>query len=102
MIWSIPESLAAAISPHLDDAVFGSAGFVQAHRGAFVVTVMAGRPAPGRLTDWDGKCGFPADFPVDIEAKRRAVDAYASQLKGLGDLTDDAYSPERYWTMMRT
>lgn len=220
LIWGIPQNLAAAISPHLDDAVLGCAGFVQAHRGAFVVTVMAGRPAPGRLTDWDGKCGFhegddvvrsrrredenalrllgarpvwldfldhqyapeapvaevaaalahasrdfdpvaiplglghgdhlvtaaacrevarlqpskawfvyedviyrrtvggtdaalaglraerfvlePADFPVDMGAKRRAIDAYASQLTGLGDLTDDAYRPERYWTMMRT
>ena len=216
----IADSLAAVISPHLDDAVLGCAGFLQAHRGAFAVTVMAGRPAPGRLTDWDGKCGFhegddvvgarrredekalkmlgarpvwldfldhqyapeapiaevaaalahackdfeivaiplglghgdhlvtaaacrevarlqpkkrwfvyedviyrrtvggtdaalaglraagfalePADFPVDMEAKRRAIDAYASQLTGLGDLIDDAYSPERYWTMMRT
>ena len=209
----------AAISPHLDDAVLGCAGFVQAHPGAFVVTVTAGRPAPGPLTDWDRKCGFgegddvvgarrredekalrrmrarpvwldfldhqyapeapiaevaaalghlsrdfdtvaiplglghgdhlvtaaacrevarldarkrwvvyedvvyrqtvggtdealarlrdegftvePADFPVDPEAKREAIEAYASQLEGLGQLIDDAYRPERYWTMMR-
>ena len=41
-----------------------------------------------------------ATFPVDDGLKRAAIAAYASQVRGLGRLLDDAYAPERYWTMI--
>ena len=47
------------------------------------------------------KQGFdlvPASFTPSAH-KRGAVEAYASQVKGLGDLLLDAFEPERYWTM---
>ena len=47
------------------------------------------------------KQGFdlvPASF-APAAHKRAAVEAYASQVRGLGDLLLDAFEPERYWTM---
>ena len=38
----------------------------------------------------------PVDVP-DAPAKREAIAAYTSQVKGLAHLLDDAYRPERYW-----
>jgi LmbE family N-acetylglucosaminyl deacetylase len=32
--------------------------------------------------------------------KRAAVESYGSQVKGLGDLLDDAFRPERYWNVV--
>lgn len=47
------------------------------------------------------KQGFdlvPASFAPSAH-KRAAVEAYASQVRGLGDLLLDAFEPERYWTI---
>jgi len=41
--------------------------------------------------------------PLQVEsadAKRAAVACYASQVRGLGGLLDDAYQPERYWDLV--
>jgi LmbE family N-acetylglucosaminyl deacetylase len=68
-----------AISPHLDDAVFGCAQLLAAHPGSIVVTVFAGRPSRAvGLTDWDRRCGFTsADEAI---AARRREDAAALAL----------------------
>lgn len=69
-----------AVSPHLDDAVLGCADLVAAHPGAIVVTVIAGRPGPHEVTDWDRRCGFgPND---DVIGARRDEDAAAVRMLG--------------------
>lgn len=70
----------AAISPHLDDVVLGCAGFLAAHRGATVITVTAGKPPPGPLTDHDGRSGF--NEGDDVVAARRREDEAALQVFG--------------------
>jgi LmbE family N-acetylglucosaminyl deacetylase len=70
-----------AISPHLDDAVFGCGQLLAAHPGSLVVTVFAGAPSRAvALTDWDRRCGFTsADEAIDV---RRREDAAALALIG--------------------
>ena len=45
--------------------------------------------------------GFvPEPIPVPpAQAKRAAVDAYTSQVLGLGTLVEDVFRPERYWKL---
>ena len=38
------------------------------------------------------------EFPEAVQ-KRSAIAAYPSQVRGLGALLDDAYRPERYWSV---
>jgi LmbE family N-acetylglucosaminyl deacetylase len=47
-----------AISPHLDDAVFGCGALLAANPGSVVLTVFAGTPRDEHRTDWDRRCGF--------------------------------------------
>ena len=69
-----------AISPHLDDVALGCAGLVAGLPGSLVVTVIAGRPGPHELTDWDDRCGFgPGD---DVMGARRQEDEAALRLLG--------------------
>ena len=70
-----------AVSPHLDDAVFGCGALLAAHAPAVVVTVFAGRPPPrGSLPPWDDAAGFqPGD---DVVGARRAEDRAALQTLG--------------------
>src|SRR5262245_17965681 len=71
----------AAISPHLDDAVFGSGDAIREHPGASVVTVFAGvPPARGELTPWDVASGF--EVGEDAVAARRDEDRAALALLG--------------------
>lgn len=86
------------VSPHLDDAVLSAAGFLAAHPGSVVVTVLAGQvsgPDGPLLSDWDRRCGFqPGDDPVAV---RRAEDAAALALLGARPVwlshPDSAYCP---------
>ncbi len=67
------------VSPHCDDAVFACGDFLAAHRGALVVTVFAGPPAPGtELTPWDAACGFRAS--AEAADARRGEDRRALAL----------------------
>jgi len=85
-----------AISPHLDDAVFGAGERIAAHPQAMVVTVFAGRPPAGTpLTPWDRDAGF--DDADDVIGARREEDRTA--LRALGarpvwlDFRDAQYGP---------
>lgn len=83
-----------AISPHLDDAVLGCGALIAARPGAVVLTVFAGRPAPGAaLTPWDRDCGFHAG--EDVIGRRREEDAEAVSLLGASvvwlDFLDSQY-----------
>ena len=52
------------VSPHLDDAVLGTARLLSVHPGAGVVTVFAGNPDayPEPMRKWDVQSGFqPGD-----------------------------------------
>lgn len=70
-----------AISPHLDDAVFGSGHLLAGHPGAVVVTVMAGKPGAVPLTAWDRAAGFGEGD--DVVGRRRCEDEAAlRQLRG--------------------
>jgi LmbE family N-acetylglucosaminyl deacetylase len=64
-----------AISPHLDDAVFGCGGLLSAHPGSVVVTVFAGLPSrPCGLTDWDRRCGFTsAEEAIHVRQREDAA-----------------------------
>jgi len=46
------------VSPHLDDAVLGCGDLLAGRPGTCVLTVFAGHPAGGSLTEWDRLCGF--------------------------------------------
>lgn len=60
-----------AISPHLDDAVFGCGDLLAAHPGSIVVTIFAGVPALFHgLTEWDAICGFLSAREA-VRARRR-------------------------------
>jgi LmbE family N-acetylglucosaminyl deacetylase len=87
-----------AISPHLDDVALGCADLVAAHPSALVVTVIAGRPGPHELTDWDRQCGFGPDD--DVMGARREEDAAAMRLLEATpmwlDFLDRQYAAE--WT----
>jgi LmbE family N-acetylglucosaminyl deacetylase len=76
----INRSALVAISPHLDDVALGCADLVAGYPGALVVTVVAGRPGPHDLTDWDGRCGFA--WGDDVMGARRQEDDLA--LRQLG------------------
>lgn len=70
-----PISHAVVVSPHLDDGVFSCGAFLAAHPASVVVTVFAGRPGPGPLTEWDRSSGF--DDGDDVVGRRREEDAAA-------------------------
>jgi len=57
--------------------VLGCAGLVAAHPGSVVLTVTAGRPGPGGLTDWDHRCGFAEGDDVVGTRRREDEDALA-------------------------
>jgi len=46
----------------------------------------------------DGLVLNPIEFPP-ASLKRVAIESYTTQLRGLGDLVQDAYLPERYWEL---
>ena len=65
-----------AISPHLDDAVFGCGSLLAMRPGALVATLFAGAPPPqAPLTGWDADCGFASS--AQALAQRRLEDATA-------------------------
>jgi LmbE family N-acetylglucosaminyl deacetylase len=70
------------ISPHLDDAVLGSAHLLATYPGSRVITVFAGRPSsyPADPTPWDASGGFSAND--DVAALRRLEDEAALTLLG--------------------
>jgi LmbE family N-acetylglucosaminyl deacetylase len=79
--WGLPEpgelDRLVVVSPHLDDAVLGTARLLARHPGATVVTVFAGNPPayPEPMRTWDVQSGFePGD---DVMAARRAEDRAA-------------------------
>jgi LmbE family N-acetylglucosaminyl deacetylase len=65
------------VSPHLDDAVLGTARLLAAHPGATVITVFTGKPPryPTPMRTWDVQSGFGPDD--DVMAARRAEDVAA-------------------------
>ncbi|MFI5906712.1 PIG-L deacetylase family protein [Dactylosporangium sp. NPDC051541] len=80
------------VAPHFDDAVF-SVAHVLLRTRATIVTVCAGAPAPGVVSDWDAECGYTEG--VAAAADRAGEDLKANQISGatsvhLG-LTDAAY-----------
>jgi LmbE family N-acetylglucosaminyl deacetylase len=79
--WGVPRDgvfeRVAVVSPHLDDAVLGTARLLSLAPGATVVTVFAGNPPayPDPMRKWDVQSGFaPGD---DVMAVRRAEDTAA-------------------------
>ena len=79
--WGLPAAgeldRIVVVSPHLDDAVLGSARLLSVHPGATVVTVFAGNPDayPDPMRKWDVQSGFqPGD---DVMAVRRKEDESA-------------------------
>jgi LmbE family N-acetylglucosaminyl deacetylase len=84
------------VSPHLDDGVLSCGDLMAAHPGARLVTVFAGRPESGPLTDWDRDCGFAEGD--DVVAARRAEDEAACAALGAVpiwlDFLDDQYARE--------
>ena len=77
-----------AVSPHLDDAVFGCGQWLALHPGSWVVTVFAGRPSFSEttsetgsvLTEWDAAGGFGVGD--DVVAARREEDRAALAILG--------------------
>ncbi len=68
------------VSPHLDDAVLGTAHLLGSHPGSVVVTALAGRPPryPAQPTPWDAACGFVAGEDVVAVRRREDGDALAT------------------------
>ena len=92
----INRSALVAISPHLDDVALGCADLVAGYPGALVVTVVAGRPGPHELTDWDARCGFSQDEDV-MGVRRQEDDAALRQLGGIPvwlDFLDRQYASD--------
>jgi len=70
-----------AISPHLDDAVFGCGQCLAAHPGSRVITVFAGTPSRGdERTDWDQLSGFDSARDA-VETRRREDRAALARLR---------------------
>jgi|KBSSwiStaDraftv2_1062776.scaffolds.fasta_scaffold566216_2 LmbE family N-acetylglucosaminyl deacetylase len=68
-----------AVSPHLDDAVFGCGALLAGCREAVVITVFAGIPSGAQdPTPWDRACGF--SDAVEAVMCRRAEDKAALDL----------------------
>jgi LmbE family N-acetylglucosaminyl deacetylase len=59
-----------AVSPHLDDAVFGAGELLATSDAAVVVTVFAGLPQQAHASEWDGKSGFRSGEEA-VAARRR-------------------------------
>lgn len=86
------------VSPHLDDAVFSCGTLIHAHAVAeqppLVVTVFAGVPPPGLLTNLDAAAGFTSS--ADAMAVRRIEDTHALAYLGAEplhlDLLDAQYN----------
>lgn len=57
------------LSPHLDDAVLSLGQFLAAEPGTVVVTVFAGLPEPGTLSDYDRSCGFTDSHLAMLERR---------------------------------
>jgi hypothetical protein len=62
------------VSPHLDDAVFSCAAFVERPEPLDVLTVFAGAPDPPRQGWWDAQCGF-ASSVESVPARLREDEA---------------------------
>ena len=73
----LPERL-LVVSPHCDDGVFACGGLMEEHPGSIVVTVCAGGPAAGKLTEWDEAAGFQTGD--DVMRCRRDEDRAALDL----------------------
>jgi LmbE family N-acetylglucosaminyl deacetylase len=69
-----------AISPHLDDAVFGCGALLATRPDSVVLTVFAGTPRDEQCTDWDRRCGF-ANARDAMATRRREDDAALALLK---------------------
>lgn len=91
----LPDSPLVVISPHLDDAILSCAGLLAARPRSTVVTVYTARaPAPGLLTDWDQRCGFPdarAAMTCRLAEDRRALGIVGATGLGL-EFLDSQYS----------
>lgn len=68
------------VSPHLDDAVLSAGQVVGGHRGATVVTVLAGVPEGDAVSDFDRSCGFSTSRQA--MRQRRAEDRRALAILG--------------------
>ena len=83
-----------AISPHLDDAVFGCGAALAGLAHPTVVTVFAGVPDDGRLvTDWDRASGFDTSREC-VQARRREDEGALGELGAEPrwlDFLDDQY-----------
>lgn len=67
------------LSPHLDDAALSCASLIAASDDVTVVTLFAGRPPDGRLSDWDRLSFGPGDDPM---RQRQAEDRRALRTLG--------------------
>ena len=78
------------VSPHLDDAVLGTADLLGSHPGSTVITVFAGAPEayPDPPTEWDAAGGFGAGD--DVLAARREEDRSALEVLGARPVWLDA------------
>jgi LmbE family N-acetylglucosaminyl deacetylase len=97
-----PAGKLLALSPHLDDAVFGCGRLLASAPGAVAATVFAGRPGPGApLTGWDRAAGFEAGD--DVVGRRREEDRAALEILGARprwlDLRDSQYGGEEEETV---
>lgn len=66
------------ISPHLDDAVLSLGQFMQTEH-CMVVTVFAGVPEKGTLSDYDKACGFDSSHKA-MEYRRHEDDAACAEV----------------------
>jgi LmbE family N-acetylglucosaminyl deacetylase len=100
--WGLPDEgeldRVVVVSPHLDDAVLGCAGFMAVHPGVTVVTVFAGNPEayPVPMRTWDVQSGFGPGDDV-MEARRREDRAALARLDATPihlDLVEYSYNPD--------
>lgn len=84
-----------AISPHMDDAVFGCGAALASADDASVCTIFTGVPPGDVGTDWDAQCGF--SNARDAQAARIVEDDRALQTLGVAahrlDFLDSQYVP---------
>jgi LmbE family N-acetylglucosaminyl deacetylase len=82
------------VSPHFDDAAFSAAGvLVPGGAAVTVLTVCAGTPADGVVSEWDVDCGFSsgaAAAATRAEEDRRANEIVGAAMARLG-VCDEPY-----------
>lgn len=85
------------ISTHLDDAILSAGQFIAGHPAVTVLTVFAGIPDDGFVTDYDKSCGFDTS-KFAMEA-RRNEDREATAMLGakyiFGNLLDSQYKSDK-------